>query len=197
MKWIVLVAALFILTQQKSDPGLSNQTVVHGEQTARPSSDGNKQRSDQDAQIQSKIKDFTGLLVAVGLLQCIVLAFQLWLIHRQDEHFRNSERAWVMAELDWYENGLHVVLGTGQNRDGDIEESTAVFMKLTCRNDGRSPAWIDNVYGRVEIGIPAGVEQKETDKNSFGGSGPMGPLGPSKEQSRSVELRCPGHVKQN
>jgi hypothetical protein len=99
MKWIVLVAALFILTQQKSDPSLSNQTAVYNKQNAPASTDGNKQRSDQDAQIQSKIKDFTGLLVAVGLLQCIVLAFQLWLIHRQDEHFRNSERAWLWRNL--------------------------------------------------------------------------------------------------
>ena len=86
---------------------------------------------------------FTGLLVVVGFLQW-------WLIRRQDKHFRISERAWILADLSWYPGQLNVCLGTTQ-RGELIEEHTDVSVKLTCKNEGRSPAWVDEVHGCVEI----------------------------------------------
>lgn len=174
---------------------LPSQTFIYNDQTAPPYSERNKQQADQDAQVQGKIKTFTGLLVAVGVLQVLVLALQLWLIYRQDEHFRNSERAWVMAELGWYEKGIHIQEGTTRNRDDTIFKSTIARVKLSCKNEGRSPAWIDNVYGRVDIVASASLEDdpQRSKLSKLGSFGTMGPIGPGGEKSTSLELRCHGH----
>jgi hypothetical protein len=65
---------------------------------------------------------------------------------------RNTERAWILTELDWpkHEN-LRVTLGTSSSPGKTNVETTDVNVMLKCRNDGRSPAWIDKVFGHVEI----------------------------------------------
>lgn len=140
----------------------------------------------------------TLLLVVVGFLQIVVLFLQWWLILRQDEHFRNSERAWIMAKLGWWHDeshGLHIILGTGSGPGGQSEE-TRVVLKLTCKNDGRSPAWIDHVYG--QIGIVSGGSSlrhaKVPAKAKLNDYGPMDPLGAGQEASISLELYCDGHA---
>lgn len=131
---------------------------------------------------------FTALLVIVGLLQW-------WLIRRQDEHFRTSERAWVLAELGWYKGGLHVAETSGYGVGTPFSETTQANIKLTCRNDGRSPAWIDNVYGQIELRIPK--NDPAPDRKSLTTCGPMEPLGPGQERSRVLQLQCPGHPSGN
>lgn len=142
------------------------------------------------------METLTFLLVVVGFLQVLVLLLQWWLIRRQDEHFRNSERAWIMAKLGWWHDdrqGLHVVLGAGSSA-GEQTESTTAFLKLTCKNDGRSPAWIDQVYGGMDI--VSGVSWRKADppgKTSLRNYGPMDPLGAGQEASISLEMSCAGH----
>ena len=136
---------------------------------------------------------FTGLLVLVGFLQVVVLFVQWRLIRRQDEHFTKSERAWILAELGWYEGGLHITGNTLQV-DGLTTESTNVNIKLTCRNEGRSPAWIENIRGRIEIfsKFPISEAPKGSDLAFLG---PMEPLGAGKERSRVLQFICSGHAK--
>ena len=104
----------------------------------------------------------------------------------------NAERAWVMARLSWYDN-VHVVTGASQIRDEPRVETTHVKLKLTCRNEGRTPAWIDQVYGHLEILKGPAIGSKT--KSDCQTSGPMGPLGAGKEQSRVLEATCSGHPK--
>ncbi len=105
----------------------------------------------------------------------------------------NAERAWVMAELSWYDK-VHVVTGASQIRDEPRVETTHVKLKLTCRNEGRTPAWIDQVYGHLEI-FGKAVKLGSVTKSECQTSGPMGPLGAGKEQSRVLEATCLGHPK--
>jgi hypothetical protein len=108
----------------------------------------------------------------------------------------NSERAWIMAELNWYEKGLHVVENTSQVRDGTRVESTMVNVKLICRNEGRSPAWIDNVSGRVDINTRISDSYEEPSRDSLDSFGLMEPLGPGAKESRSLQFECSGHAKE-
>jgi hypothetical protein len=133
------------------------------------------------------------LLFVVGLLQALVLLMQWWLVRRQDQHFRNSERAWIMTELGWYEEETLRVAESSGVVDNVNQDSTQANVKLTCRNDGRSPAWIENVRGRMDIATRASIRDQEKHKlDSFG---PMEPLGAGKEKSRILELWCPGHAR--
>lgn len=111
------------------------------------------------------------------------------------ESLLHSERAWVMAELDWSEKSvLHVVQSASKGEaEGTVERVTA-NVKLICRNEGRSPAWIDNLYGRLEI-LPTGSTSggpKGSDGQNFGS---IGPLGVGKERSRDLDLTCLGSIK--
>jgi hypothetical protein len=134
------------------------------------------------------IEVFTGLLVVVGFLQ--------WcLIRRQDKHFRISERAWILADLSWYPGQLNVCLGTTQ-RGELIEEHTDVSVKLTCKNEGRSPAWVDEVHGSVEI-VTKGSAIRIPENKKLSTFGPVEPLGAGKEQSRLLQMQCSDHAKEN
>lgn len=77
---------------------LPNQTFIYDEQSATPHPQENERQSDHDTRIQGRIKTFTGMLVGVGFLQLVVMALQWWLIRRQTLFFRNSERAWILAD---------------------------------------------------------------------------------------------------
>src|SRR5712692_11835127 len=63
----------------------------------------------------------------------------------------NSERAWVMVDVEWdtakwADRKAHVVEGSGTGGD-----TTGIYVVLTCRNEGRSPAWIEEKRARFEI----------------------------------------------
>ena len=107
----------------------------------------------------------------------------------------HTERAWVMAELDWSEKSvLHVVQSASKSEpEGTVERVTA-NVKLNCKNEGRSPGWIDNVYGHLEI-LSAGSTLGSPNRSDGQNFGPVGPLGTGKERSRSLDLTCLGSAK--
>jgi hypothetical protein len=106
----------------------------------------------------------------------------------------NSERAWIMAELSSYGKDpeiFEVVEGTTDFSGERAVETTRVKLaKLTCKNQGRSPAWIDAVYGQVSIDGVDILATTEIDPSKTGSHGPMGPIGPGGEASRGLELVC-------
>jgi hypothetical protein len=105
----------------------------------------------------------------------------------------NSERAWVMAELGWYDR-LNVAEGTSRE-GGCTTYETVVCMKLTCRNDGRTPAWIDSVRGCLEITDGVSLTDAPPEQLLRSLSGPIGALAGGKEKSCSIALVCSGHRK--
>ena len=64
---------------------------------------------------------------------------------------RAIERAWVMAEVEhdpdkWSDKKPHVLEGSGTSGN-----STAIYAVLTCRNAGRTPAWIEETVAKFEL----------------------------------------------
>lgn len=103
-----------------------------------------------------------------------------------------AERAWIMADLSWYGDSLRIFEGTGTFWGGPMVETTDIQnIKLTCKNQGKTPAWVDRVHGQVDI-VDSGSVMIDPILRK-GHHGPMGPLGAGEEQSRSLELRCEGH----
>src|SRR5580704_6291495 len=61
----------------------------------------------------------------------------------------NAERAWLLGSLGGDTTGsTHVVQHTSTTQDG-ISESTDAQIMLTCKNEGRTPAWIDKIYAHM------------------------------------------------
>ena len=121
------------------------------------------------------------------------VAQQVILTTKQVEYIVNTERAWVMGELGWYEKvGPNVKVSTATG-----EERTTAYIKLTCRNQGKSPAWIDHVYGALSIVHNRSTieEMGADDRDNFGDNGRIGPLGAGEERSTSVYLTCSGSTK--
>lgn len=75
---------------------------------------------------------FTGLLVVVGI-------FQWLLIRRQDKHFRNSERAWIIASPIELAPVLGFIPGPGDSLTDPGRAKRNVFM-CAYKNTGRTPA---------------------------------------------------------
>lgn len=99
----------------------------------------------------------------------------------------NSERAWILAELGWHDEPAE--------RIGEDELGCAtVYVRLTCKNEGRSPAWIDYVYGRVDIAA-SHSDVKEYSKQECGNFGLMEPVGAGGEKCRGLGLHCDGTIK--
>src|SRR6266478_4816045 len=87
------------------------------------------------------------------------------------------------------------MFGTSKSRDDPQVETTEVTLGLTCRNEGRSPAWVDKIHGYSEIvegklrdlGSPVGHETQEFPS--------IGPIAPGKSEYRNLRLICQGHLK--
>jgi hypothetical protein len=122
---------------------------------------------------------------------------QIDLAQKQIEASHNAERAWIMAELDWYQAGkAHIQFHTQGGNAGEGElKTTTVTAKLTCSNEGRSPAWIKRIYGYGEIAERV-TDPPPTDDHATQSFITLGPIGPGKEQHRSLMFICIGHLKQ-
>lgn len=129
---------------------------------------------------------FTLALVAVAVLQYL-------LVRRQDEHFTNTERAWLLADLGWREGASKVIVS--DTRAGDsIVSTTFVNLNLSCHNEGRSPAWIHKIRAGVVIAekVVAGDAPKDSELKPCGR---MEPIGAEKTGICPLELTCPGNWK--
>ena len=111
--------------------------------------------------------------------------------HASAQSVINAERAWVMADLDWWTGSSHVAELTSQNAEGRTE-STVARLRVICKNEGKSPAWIDNVYGQMEI-LRSALGHEIPAQNEMQSFGPIGPLGAGKERPRAMNLTCSGH----
>jgi len=108
----------------------------------------------------------------------------------------NAERAWIFAELGWYEGTSgRILLDTSVENGGPEMHSITINAKITYRNEGRSPAWIDGVYGRIDI-ASGRLEAKEYDRYECGNFGIVEPISASSEMSRSIEFVCNGRLGQ-
>jgi hypothetical protein len=93
-------------------------------------------------------------LVVVGFIQAAILAGTIYAIIHQTNVNRNTVRAWVMVEVahdaaKWAgpkNEKVHMLEGSGSSGD-----STAFYAVLTCRNEGKSPAWIYERRAKFEI----------------------------------------------
>jgi len=144
-----------------------------------------------------------------GLALVGIFGFDIWVARRDHKETlqqvklaqdqikisQNAERAWVLTELDWPDDSLtKIFTGTSKIRDEPEVETTEVILQLFCRNEGKSPAWVDKIQGYSEI-----VEGKLRDLPSPSGHQaqqflPIGPIAPGKEEHRNLHLTCLGHL---
>lgn len=111
---------------------------------------------------------------------------------------QNAERAWVLTELEWSEHdNLKVVLGSSKGRlkhQSDVVEiHTTVTVQLLCRNEGRSPAFVDGIHAYGDI-VDSLRDVPTADRHQSEQVIPIGPLAPGKVATRVVRITCPGHL---
>lgn len=114
---------------------------------------------------------------------------QLKIAQDQIRISQNAERAWILTELNWPAHGaLKIVTGTTQVGQEPLEDTTDVFVTLHCRNEGRSPAWVEDIRGHAEIG----------DRKTVGYQrhfSAIGPIAPGGAQTRNLQFTYSGHLK--
>jgi hypothetical protein len=135
-------------------------TVIVKQESAAPDRPATPQ-SQEDIAIQRKLARFTGWLVAVGFIQAVILGFTVWAIVRQT----NANRAWISVDIDWdrkrWSDGkFHLIDSSGTSGDHTVFEAV-----LVCRNEGKSPAWIDEKRAKCELftEIPATPNLRATE----------------------------------
>jgi hypothetical protein len=120
---------------------------------------------------------------------------QLKLAQKQIEASHNAERAWVMTELSWdAHTRLHMAETSNWVEGGEQTDALSVNVKLTCSNEGRSPAWIHGIYGHCQVmnTIKELTNLTSAEMQSYG---LIGPIGPGKVVDRQLHMTCPGHMK--
>ena len=138
------------------------------------------------------------VLAGIGAAAVIVAVITLFSIKDQATAARlnaqaliDAERAWVMAELSAYGDSLRTLVGEGYETGHGLYQSISVEnVKLTLRNQGKTPAWIENVRAQVDIVDSTSVRNEPVLRGGTQGS--MEPLGAGEERSRSLELVCDG-----
>jgi hypothetical protein len=129
--------------------GILAQITQIQQQHTQELKDAENQKN-QDADISGKIKTYTFWLIIVGGIQALILAGTVWAIIRQTTTMRNSERAWIMVDIEMDSERRGIVEGTRGNGNV-LEHSTNVPIICACRNQGNSPAWIFNKRINFEI----------------------------------------------
>lgn len=136
----------------------------------------------------------TDWLLAVFTLALVVVAvYQYLLVRRQDEHFTHTERAWLLANLEWGA-GAGKVLVNDSRVGGSIVSTTFVRLTLSCHNEGRSPAWIHLIRAGVVIAEKVTGEDAPTN-SELKPCGRMEPIGAGKTATHPLELSCSGKQK--
>jgi hypothetical protein len=93
----------------------------------------------------------TWALVAVGLIQAAILFLTICAITRQTASAENSERAWVMGEIEWDQKKLPDGKAFVVEGDGSEGKSTGIWITLVCKNEGKSPGWIYEKRMKFEL----------------------------------------------
>ncbi len=111
-----------------------------------------------------------------------------------------AERAWIFAELGTYAIPRpNIQHGTSSSGDGTpIERTEIMNIKLTCKNQGKTPAWIDAIHAQLDIVDSRWQIEDQPVLRSVRGKGNQGtlpPIGAGEEQSRSLTLVCDGYRK--
>jgi hypothetical protein len=105
----------------------------------------------------------------------------------------NTERAWIMAELDSH-SYAGPVLGASQDPVKGAVQTTNVGIQLKCKNEGRTPGWIYEIRGHMEI-VSTDKVLTEPPENLEGINGFVGPIGSGGKIEGYVEFNCLGHLR--
>jgi len=107
----------------------------------------------------------------------------------------DAERAWIFAELGLYQERIRILQGSSTfYGEGPFESTSIMNIKLTLKNHGKTPAWIDAIHAQVDIVDSASIAREPALDG--GNHGPMQPIAAGAERSRSLELTCRGHRNQ-
>jgi hypothetical protein len=116
-------------------------------------------------------KSFWGDAPTWGLL--IVGFFGVWIaiqtlvdIKDQTRALINSERAWIMVEVDRVPGMGGIIDGSRSEMGvGPVHtENTAFRARIVCKNDGKTPAWITEKWAGLDIidSLPESPDWKRT-----------------------------------
>src|ERR1700677_2028825 len=105
---------------------------------------------------------------------------------RQISTSRDIERAWVLGEILGHQGEKpHVTVHN---------DSTQMMVDLVYKNEGRSPAWIENISSEarimsfVELQTPPFMTTKRNPRT-------VDVLGPGASHSKTLTLECEGKMK--
>jgi len=129
----------------------------------------------------------TDWLIVIFTSVLTVVAIKQYLLGKsQDEHYENSERAWLLIGLGWFDKGPNVKVNDSISEQ-QPGTSTQLVPKLTIRNEGKIPAFIDVI--RAKVIVRDAFEETDLPKESeFKACGTLEPIGAGKEASRALQL---------
>lgn len=155
---------------------------------ARPRENAEQQETSRPPGDPPKWVDFLNAISTAVIAAFTVLLFAavIW----QTKTTRDLERAWITANLEFWERGRLHIVNYDAAEHGIKKESVTVHLKLTCKNRGRSLARIDDILGRSDVGSKP-TEGKPTE-SSLANLGEMGALQADSEAFRGIELTCEG-----
>jgi len=135
---------------EQNDKHPTNGTpAIHSDQSASPCTQEHKAQTEQNIAIQRKLVTFTGLLAAVAFLQVVALLMQWWMIRRQAEHFRCSERTWVVGMPLSFSPELRPTWEPGDPPiPADERKANVHLFNVTIKNIGKTVAQIDETAAR-------------------------------------------------
>jgi hypothetical protein len=169
-------------------PAIAGNKTVNGA-TSTPESQS--QRSDPPNPSHDwidKVNAFSTLIIAVFT---ILLFFG---VARQISTSRDIERAWVLGELRWHEGKIGRILEGSSTTLQGMEETSSITVKLTYKNEGKTPAWIEDISSEaqilslVELDNPPAMKPRRNPRT-------VTVIGPGTAQSKDLTLECPGKMR--
>jgi len=101
------------------------------------------------------------------------------------ESLQNAERAWILAHAEWFDvSGRLVTESSGL-------WTSHIAVKIICKNEGKSPAWIDGIHARLSI-VKSRAKLVNYESVACDHFGPIAPIGPGETGEKNLHLESDG-----
>ncbi len=179
-------------------------------QPSNPETSSRDSKSDEKPTKHNPIVWLTGAIAFFALVQSGAMIFQYCAMRKQASYMRhglqmslrsanaakksadsliNSERAWIITELNWV-NESSLAPKIQQLNRGDGATEPFARLKLTLHNSGKTPAWITGTWVRHDVTSATVADPKQDQKMKLE-SGPE-PLAAGEKTFAQLDFVCPG-----
>ena len=153
----VVITGFYAVTSHRTLNAITEQGNKSADQFQQQLAEMKTAREQTIEQMRNAVRQ-TGDLVRQGAAQVAALNISANIATKSADAAKksadalvNTERSWVFAYVGWANEEHPVFIAQRTQQGEELPVQTGIHIVLTCKNQGRTPAWITRKFLRFEI----------------------------------------------